>query len=59
MQPVLNTKKKQIEMWRDLILDYFRCNKLFELDINEPSPIFINTKINSLYYRFIFIFYLN
>jgi len=46
IQPVLNTKKKQFEMWRDLILQYFRVKKLYELDINEPCDIFTNEKIN-------------
>ena len=49
IQPVLNTRKKQMQLWIDLILDYSKAHKTYEYDITEAtkSPIFNNTKINS------------
>jgi len=48
LQPVLDTRKKQIELWCDLILDYVRHNKIYSWDINEAmsSPLFYNSRIN-------------
>ncbi|EGG17860.1 vacuolar protein sorting 25 [Cavenderia fasciculata] len=50
IQPVLNTRKKQLEMWIDLVLSYCRYNKVYEIDINEyikkDHKLFYNEKIN-------------
>ncbi|KAN0034880.1 hypothetical protein ACTFIV_001416 [Dictyostelium citrinum] len=50
IQPILNTRKKQFQMWQDLILQYCRHYKIYELDINESiksnSVLFNNEKIN-------------
>ncbi|EFA78377.1 vacuolar protein sorting 25 [Heterostelium album PN500] len=49
LQPILNTQKKQLQMWQELILSYTRYHKIYELDINEyikrGSELFNNEKI--------------
>lgn len=45
IQPVLNTRMKQLELWRDLILRYHTIHKLKIMKIYD-CPLFINTKIN-------------
>jgi ESCRT-II complex subunit VPS25 len=65
IQPVLNTKKKQMQLWIDLILDYSKATKVYEYDITEASksPLFNNTKINRMkfllwiYFFFFFFFF--
>jgi len=46
-QPVLDTKKKQLSLWCDLVLDYVRHFKLHELDLNEigNTALFSNKQI--------------
>eukprot|EP00027_Filamoeba_sp_ATCC50430_P006887 CAMPEP_0168562398 /NCGR_PEP_ID=MMETSP0413-20121227/12100_1 /TAXON_ID=136452 /ORGANISM="Filamoeba nolandi, Strain NC-AS-23-1" /LENGTH=178 /DNA_ID=CAMNT_0008593819 /DNA_START=13 /DNA_END=546 /DNA_ORIENTATION=+ len=51
VQPVLNTRQKQLQMWGELVLDYSRFHKKYEFDINElatnaKTSFFINSKIN-------------
>ncbi|XP_074661707.1 vacuolar protein-sorting-associated protein 25-like [Tubulanus polymorphus] len=48
VQPNAETRKKQIEAWCNLILEYYRKNKLFNLDVKESQndPIFYNKKID-------------
>ncbi|KAF2073009.1 hypothetical protein CYY_005687 [Polysphondylium violaceum] len=50
VQPVLDTRKKQFQMWRDLILQYCSSLKIYELDLLESiksnSILFFNQKIN-------------
>eukprot|EP01112_Ceratiomyxa_fruticulosa_P019921 TRINITY_DN6643_c0_g1_i1.p1 TRINITY_DN6643_c0_g1~~TRINITY_DN6643_c0_g1_i1.p1 ORF type:complete len:185 (-),score=34.95 TRINITY_DN6643_c0_g1_i1:78-632(-) len=48
LQPILNTKKKQTQLWGDLILSYARYNKIYEMNLIESSksPLFCNEKIN-------------
>jgi len=48
LQPVLNTRKKQIAMWQNLVLDYTRHFKMYQLDVDEAasSPLFYNATIN-------------
>eukprot|EP01126_Amoeba_proteus_P064885 TRINITY_DN9134_c0_g2_i2.p1 TRINITY_DN9134_c0_g2~~TRINITY_DN9134_c0_g2_i2.p1 ORF type:complete len:239 (-),score=42.32 TRINITY_DN9134_c0_g2_i2:110-724(-) len=48
LQPVLNTRKKQLQLWCELVLEYVRFHKLFELEINEAAnlPLFHNKHIN-------------
>lgn len=50
IQPVLNTRKKQLQLWCELILDFVRHHKLYEVDLLElaNSPLFWNKKINSV-----------
>jgi len=48
IQPVVNTRKKQLELWGELILDYSKHHKKYEFDLTEvaKTPLFNNTKIN-------------
>ncbi|EGC35872.1 hypothetical protein DICPUDRAFT_32729 [Dictyostelium purpureum] len=50
IQPIINTRKIQLQMWQDLILAYSRSNKIYELDLNESIKtnlnLFNNEKIN-------------
>eukprot|EP01119_Soliformovum_irregulare_P018524 TRINITY_DN56_c0_g1_i1.p2 TRINITY_DN56_c0_g1~~TRINITY_DN56_c0_g1_i1.p2 ORF type:complete len:179 (+),score=31.46 TRINITY_DN56_c0_g1_i1:49-585(+) len=48
IQPVLNTRKKQLQIWVEMILGFSQANKKFEYDITESSksPLFCNAKIN-------------
>jgi len=48
LQPVLNTRTKQIEMWTNLILDYIRYHHIHQLSVREvsTSPLFFNSVIN-------------
>ncbi|KAB1200110.1 Vacuolar protein sorting-associated protein 25 [Morella rubra] len=32
LQPVRDTRDKQVQLWKDLILDYCRTQKLFVID---------------------------
>jgi ESCRT-II complex subunit VPS25 len=48
LQPVLNTRTKQMQSWCELILDFARHHKLYCLNIPEAvatSPLFNNNKI--------------
>ncbi|XP_071941385.1 vacuolar protein-sorting-associated protein 25-like [Antedon mediterranea] len=48
IQPNLETQKKQIEGWCDLVLLFSQQNKIFQLDVKESStnPPFSNSQIN-------------
>ncbi|XP_038071505.1 vacuolar protein-sorting-associated protein 25-like [Patiria miniata] len=48
LQPNLETKKKQVAAWCDLVLAYHKHHKIFNLDVKESqsSPLFNNTKID-------------
>jgi len=47
IQPNSETRRKQLEGWRNLILNYFKTKKSFVLDIQEvqDSPLFSNSSI--------------
>ncbi|RKO95524.1 ESCRT-II complex, vps25 subunit, partial [Caulochytrium protostelioides] len=48
LQPNEATQKKQTEMWIQLILDYARAHRLFQLNLqrpHEPAALFTNTKL--------------
>lgn len=47
LQPNSNTKAKQIDAWKTLILDYHKAQKKYLLDITEAqsSPLFSNKAI--------------
>ncbi|XP_058790900.1 vacuolar protein-sorting-associated protein 25 [Phymastichus coffea] len=47
LQPHAETRAKQIQAWKSLILEYFRTTKQAILDIREihSSPLFNNTSI--------------
>uniref|UniRef100_A0A6B2LM09 ESCRT-II complex subunit VPS25 n=1 Tax=Arcella intermedia TaxID=1963864 RepID=A0A6B2LM09_9EUKA len=44
----MNTRKKQVDMWIDFILDYTKFHKLSQIQLNQHlnSPLFCNSKIN-------------
>lgn len=47
LQPNSDTKAKQIEAWKNLVLDYHKVQKKYLLDITEAqsSPLFTNKSI--------------
>ncbi|KAL6072153.1 Vacuolar protein-sorting-associated protein 25 [Balamuthia mandrillaris] len=48
LQPVLNTRKKQLELWANLVLDYCQHFRIYELGVADAAqhPLFCNTRIN-------------
>ncbi|VVC43728.1 ESCRT-II complex, Vps25 subunit, N-terminal winged helix,Winged helix-turn-helix DNA-binding [Cinara cedri] len=48
IQPNLETRKKQLDAWRSLVLDYCRLHKIFIIDVREGEhlPLFNNTAIS-------------
>lgn len=47
LQPVRDTREKQVKLWKELILDYCRTQKIFMIDIEENFPLFSNPAIES------------
>ncbi|XP_042481794.1 vacuolar protein sorting-associated protein 25 isoform X2 [Macadamia integrifolia] len=45
LQPVKDTREKQILLWKELILDYCRTKKIFVIGVNEDFPLFSNSAI--------------
>ncbi|KAL3619162.1 Vacuolar protein-sorting-associated protein 25 [Castilleja foliolosa] len=45
LQPVRDTREKQIQLWRELILDYCRTQKVFVVGLDEDFPLFSNPVI--------------
>ncbi|PKI56928.1 hypothetical protein CRG98_022663 [Punica granatum] len=45
LQPVRETREKQIQLWKELILDYCRTQKIFVIGLEEEFPLFSNTVI--------------
>uniref|UniRef100_A0A0E0N080 ESCRT-II complex subunit VPS25 n=1 Tax=Oryza rufipogon TaxID=4529 RepID=A0A0E0N080_ORYRU len=43
--PVRETREKQVQLWKDLILDYCRSQKLYIISLEEDFPLFSNPKI--------------
>lgn len=50
LQPNLDTRRKQLDAWCTLILDYCRLKKVCTFDVNDASkfPPFSNPKINRM-----------
>lgn len=48
VQPVLDTRQKQSQLWGDLILKYCQFHKIYELNIQDAlnTPLFYNEAIN-------------
>jgi len=48
IQPNLDTRAKQIDGWRNLLLSYYKHHKLYRLDITEAQSdvLFSNSTIN-------------
>jgi hypothetical protein len=51
LQPNLDTRRKQLDAWCSLVLDYCRLKKVCTFDVNDASkfPPFFNTKINRMF----------
>jgi ESCRT-II complex subunit VPS25 len=45
LQPVKDTREKQIQLWKDLILDYCRSEKIFVIQLEDDFPLFANPAI--------------
>ncbi|ONM39647.1 Vacuolar protein sorting protein 25 [Zea mays] len=45
LQPVRETREKQVQLWKDLILDYCRSQKIHTISLEEDFPLFSNAKI--------------
>ncbi|EYU29062.1 hypothetical protein ABFS82_05G113400 [Erythranthe guttata] len=45
LQPVRDTRDKQIQLWKELILDYCRTQKIFVVGLDEDFPLFSNPVI--------------
>lgn len=47
LQPVRDTREKQIQLWKELILDYCRTQKIFVIELEKDLPLFTNPTIES------------
>ncbi|XP_039116232.1 vacuolar protein sorting-associated protein 25-like isoform X2 [Dioscorea cayenensis subsp. rotundata] len=45
LQPVRETREKQVQLWKELILDYCRNQKVFRVGLEEDFPLFTNLVI--------------
>jgi ESCRT-II complex subunit VPS25 len=45
LQPVKDTREKQIQLWKELILRYCKHHKCFVVDLEAEFPLFENTSI--------------
>lgn len=45
LQPVRDTREKQVQLWKELILDYCRTQKIFVIGLEEEFPLFSNQLI--------------
>ncbi|KAG7028245.1 Vacuolar protein sorting-associated protein 25 [Cucurbita argyrosperma subsp. argyrosperma] len=48
LQPVKDTREKQIQLWKELILDYCRTQKIFVIGLEEEFPLFSNSVIENI-----------
>lgn len=47
LQPVRDTREKQVQLWKELILDYCKTQKIFVIGLEEDFPLFSNPAIES------------
>lgn len=45
LQPVRDTREKQVQLWKDLIIDYCRTQKIFVIGLEEDFALFSNPVI--------------
>ncbi|KAL5980370.1 Vacuolar protein-sorting-associated protein 25 [Asimina triloba] len=45
MIPVRDTREKQVQLWKELILDYCRSQRIFVIGVEEDFPLFANPYI--------------
>ncbi|CAM0881953.1 unnamed protein product [Alopecurus aequalis] len=50
LQPVRETREKQVQLWKDLILDYCRSQKMYIISLEEDFPLFSNPKIDMIWH---------
>nr|GEZ74208.1 vacuolar protein sorting-associated protein 25 [Tanacetum cinerariifolium] len=48
LQPVRETREKQIQLWKELILDYCRTQKIFVIGLEQDFPLFSNPAIETV-----------
>ncbi|ERN02069.1 hypothetical protein AMTRI_Chr02g223760 [Amborella trichopoda] len=46
LQPVRDTREKQVQLWKELILDYCKHHKIFVIGLEEEFPLFSNPTID-------------
>nr|GME10088.1 vacuolar protein sorting-associated protein 25 [Ipomoea batatas] len=45
LQPVRDTREKQMQLWKELIIDYCKTQKVFVIGLEEDFPLFSNPAI--------------
>ncbi|KAK9699012.1 hypothetical protein RND81_08G147400 [Saponaria officinalis] len=45
LQPVRETREKQIQLWKELIVEYCKTQKIFVITLEEDFPLFSNSVI--------------
>ncbi|KAM7492397.1 hypothetical protein LguiA_035318 [Lonicera macranthoides] len=45
LQPVRDTREKQVQLWKELILDYCKTQKIFVIQLEDDFPLFTNPAI--------------
>ncbi|GAB2234551.1 hypothetical protein Droror1_Dr00003806 [Drosera rotundifolia] len=45
LQPVKDTREKQVQLWKELILEYCKTHKIFFIDLEHDFPLFSNNAI--------------
>ncbi|XP_050263450.1 mitogen-activated protein kinase 20-like isoform X2 [Quercus robur] len=51
LQPVRDTREKQVQCWKDLILDYCRTQKIFVIGLEEDFLLFSNSAIETFFWH--------
>ncbi|GLJ14484.1 hypothetical protein SUGI_0234150 [Cryptomeria japonica] len=46
LQPVKDTQEKQVQLWKELILNYCKHHKIFIINLEEEFSLFSNTAID-------------
>lgn len=45
LQPVRDTRERQVQLWKDLILRYCKHSRAFAINLDEDFPLFSNASI--------------
>ncbi|KAK2990093.1 hypothetical protein RJ640_017764 [Escallonia rubra] len=45
LQPVRETRDKQVQLWKEMILDYCRTQRIYVIGLEEDFPLFTNHAI--------------
>lgn len=45
LQPVRDTREKQIQLWKEMILEYCRNQRIFVVSLEDEFPLFSNSVI--------------